>query len=63
MSPWSGSRPLENHHHWTLIEIRLGYPAAVLSHGDPAVIIAWNQSLHKLKQVIDGVDVIPGMWF
>lgn len=63
MSHWFDSRPLENHHHWTLIEIPLGYPAAVLSHGDPTVIIAWNQFLHKLKQVIDGIDVIPRMWF
>lgn len=40
--------------------ISLGYPAVVLSHGDPAVLELQVQYLLVLLKFIDGVDVEVG---
>lgn len=40
--------------------IPLGYPAVVLSHGDPAVLELQVQYLLVLLKFIDGVDVELG---
>lgn len=40
--------------------ISLGYPAVILSHGDPAVLELQVQYLHVLLKFIDGVDVELG---
>ena len=42
---------------WILTGTPLGYPVVALCHGDPAALDLHDQSLHTLKQFIDGVDV------
>lgn len=41
MYGWSGSRPLAPGTPSTHTEIPLGYPAIVLSHGDPTAMLVW----------------------
>lgn len=41
----------------TLTKTPLGYPAVVLSHGNPTSMVLVDWFLHTLQQVIDGEDV------
>lgn len=45
-SHWSSGRSLAHHHHWALSKSSLGHLAAAPSHGDPAVIVPQDQTLH-----------------
>lgn len=57
MSQWSALRPLLHCQDRILPGTPLGYPAVVLCHGDPEVLVLQDLPLRALQQFIVGVDV------
>ena len=45
---------------WALTRTPLGYPVAVLCHGDQTALNLQDLSLHVFQQIIDGMDVGVG---
>lgn len=44
---------LLHHQHWALTGVTLGYPIAVLCHGEPVTLSLINPTIHLLQLIID----------